>query len=216
LEGRYRWRSGYWIDTARGYARSRASRCATQIQSAGKDDRRRLHRKLIATHTTRTALQRAAGRLIGLSGMAAEHRCAQVAHYLPLIARVLDQSARRVLHGQAVPAGEKVVSLFEPHANIIVKGARDVQYGHKLNLVTGKSGLILDLVIEASNPGRCRALPADARPAAAPRPARWPPMAAMPAATISIRPKRVASPMSPSTRSAALRSRTWPKAQTLD
>jgi IS5 family transposase len=27
-----------------------------------------------------------------------------------------------------------------------------VQYGHKLNLVTGKSGLILDLVIEAGNP----------------------------------------------------------------
>jgi len=26
-----------------------------------------------------------------------------------------------------------------------------VQYGHKLNLVTGKSGLILDIVIEAGN-----------------------------------------------------------------
>jgi IS5 family transposase len=42
--------------------------------------------------------------------------------------------------GQAVPAGEKVVSLFEPHADIILRGARDVQYGHKLNLVTGHSG----------------------------------------------------------------------------
>src|SRR3954467_14879270 len=28
----------------------------------------------------------------------------------------------------------------------------DVQYGHKLNLTTGRSGLILDLVIEAGNP----------------------------------------------------------------
>jgi IS5 family transposase len=44
------------------------------------------------------------------------------------------------------------VSLFEPHADIIVKGAGDVQYGHKLNLTTGKSGLILDVVIEAGNP----------------------------------------------------------------
>jgi transposase, IS5 family len=35
---------------------------------------------------------------------------------------------------------------------IIVKGARDVQYGHKLNLVTGHSGLILDVVVEAGNP----------------------------------------------------------------
>jgi len=30
--------------------------------------------------------------------------------------------------------------------------AGDVQYGHKLNLVTGKSGLILDLVIKTGNP----------------------------------------------------------------
>ena len=51
-----------------------------------------------------------------------------------------------------MPAGEKLVSLFEPHADIIVKGGRAVQYGHKLNLVTGKSGLILDVVVEAGNP----------------------------------------------------------------
>src|SRR5215468_1297709 len=131
-----------------------AKRCATDIQySRSKDDRRRLYRKLIAaTDATRAALQRAADRLTGLVGMAAEHWRAQVDHYLPLIARVLDQSQRRVLHGQAVPAREKLVSLFEPHADIIVKGLRDVQYGHKLNLVTGKSGLILDLVIETGNP----------------------------------------------------------------
>src|SRR5215471_3927770 len=116
-----------------------AKRCATDIQySRSKDDRRRLYRKLIAaTDATRAALQRAADRLTGLVGMAAEHWRAQVDHYLPLIARVLDQSQRRVLHGQAVPAREKLVSLFEPHADIIV---------------TGKSGLILDLVIETGNP----------------------------------------------------------------
>ena len=50
-------------------------------------------------------------------------------------------------------AGEKLVSLFEPHADIIVKGSRDTEYGHKLNLTTGRSGMILDLVIEAGNPG---------------------------------------------------------------
>src|SRR5438876_12334290 len=32
------------------------------------------------------------------------------------------------------------------------RGARDVRYGHKLNLVTGHSGLILDVVVEAGNP----------------------------------------------------------------
>jgi IS5 family transposase len=131
-----------------------AKRCAADIQySRSKDDRRRHYRKLIAaTHATRAALQQAADRLTGLVGLAAEHWRAQVEHFLPLIARILDQSERRVLRGQTVPASEKLVSLFEPHADIIVKGARDVQYGHKINLVTGKSGLILDLVIEAGNP----------------------------------------------------------------
>jgi transposase, IS5 family len=131
-----------------------AKRCAMEIQySRGKHNRRRLYRKLIAaTHAIRAALQRAANRLSALTGIAAASWRAQVNHYLPLIARVLDQSERRVLHGQAVPASEKLVSLFEPHADIIVKGSRDVLYGHKLNLVTGKSGLILDLVIEAGNP----------------------------------------------------------------
>ena len=36
-------------------------------------------------------------------------------------------------------AGEKLVSLFEPDAEIIVKGDRDVFYGHKLNLTTGRN-----------------------------------------------------------------------------
>jgi IS5 family transposase len=134
--------------------RRMAKRCATEIQySRGKDHRRRLYRKLIAAvHATRAALQRAVSRLSGLSGGAVERWRGQVDHCLPLIARVLDQSERRVLRGQPVAAAEKLVSLFEPHADIIVKGSRDVQYGHKLNLVTGKSGLILDLVIEAGNP----------------------------------------------------------------
>lgn len=76
----------------------------------------------------------------------------QVRHYRPLIERIITQSERRVLAGDPVPASEKLVSLFEPHADIIVKGGRDVEYGHKLNLITGRSGMILDLVIEAGNP----------------------------------------------------------------
>ena len=84
--------------------------------------------------------------------MAAALWQAEFRHYRPLIERIIAQTERRVLHGEAVAANEKIVSLFEPHADIIVKGARDVQYGHKLNLTTGRSGLILDLVIEAGNP----------------------------------------------------------------
>jgi hypothetical protein len=38
-----------------------------------------------------------------LAGLAAARWRAQIDHYLPLIARVLDQRERWVLHGQAVP-----------------------------------------------------------------------------------------------------------------
>ena len=78
--------------------------------------------------------------------------CGEVRHYLPLIERVMTQTRRRVFDGEALPASEKVVSLFEPHADIIVKGGREVQYGHKINLATGRSGLILDVVVETGNP----------------------------------------------------------------
>jgi transposase, IS5 family len=121
--------------------------------SRGKAKKRVLYRELIAAvQATRAELQTVAEGLPETVGMAAERWRAGVNHYLPLIARIIDQSARRVLKGEAVPAGEKLVSLFEPHADIIVKGGREVQYGHKLNLVTGKSGLILDVVVEAGNP----------------------------------------------------------------
>ncbi len=76
----------------------------------------------------------------------------EVSHYRGLILRIIDQTERRVFHAERVPAQEKIVSLFEEHTDIIVKGRREIQYGHKLNLSTGKSGLVLDVVIEAGNP----------------------------------------------------------------
>lgn len=77
---------------------------------------------------------------------------ASVNHYKPLIKRIIDQTQRRVLEGENVPSEEKLFSLFEAHTDIVIKGSREIQYGHKLNLSTGKSGLILDVVIEQGNP----------------------------------------------------------------
>jgi transposase, IS5 family len=119
----------------------------------GRPKRVKHYRNLLRiTRTTLSYLQQAAEQLTLSAGPAVELWRATVCHYQPLIERIIAQTERRVLAGEAVPAGEKLVSLFEPHADIIVKGSRDVQYGHKLNLTTGRSGLILDLVIEAGNP----------------------------------------------------------------
>jgi IS5 family transposase len=66
--------------------------------------------------------------------------------------RVVDQTVRRVFNGEKVPSREKVVSIFEPHTDIIIKDRREVLYGHKLCLAVGASSMILDLMVEDGNP----------------------------------------------------------------
>jgi transposase, IS5 family len=69
-----------------------------------------------------------------------------------MLERVISQTERRVFHGEKVPADEKLVSFFECHTDILVKGSREVEYGHKVFLTGGKTGMILDCVIERGNP----------------------------------------------------------------
>jgi IS5 family transposase len=71
---------------------------------------------------------------------------------IELVKRVISQTERRVLKGEKVPATEKIVSIFEPHTDVIVKDHRDTYYGHKLTLSCGGSGLVLDCVVEEGNP----------------------------------------------------------------
>jgi IS5 family transposase len=66
--------------------------------------------------------------------------------------KVIDQTTRRVIHGESVPAYEKIVSIFEPHTDIIVKDRRDTFYGHKVCLSGGASNLITDCLILDGNP----------------------------------------------------------------
>lgn len=75
-----------------------------------------------------------------------------VNNYLDLTWSVIEQTDWRVFKEVKVPAKEKVFSIFEDHTDLIVKGNRQTQYGHKLNLTTGQSGLVIDLVIENGNP----------------------------------------------------------------
>jgi len=138
-----------WRDRRRA-----AKRRAHAIQfTRGRPRRVQQYRELIKiTRAMLAYLDEAAPRLSRVVSVMAEVWRAALSHYRPLIEKIIAQTERRVLGGEAVPASEKIVSLFEDHADIIVKGGRDTQYGHKLNLVAGRSGLILDLVIEAGNP----------------------------------------------------------------
>lgn len=76
----------------------------------------------------------------------------EIQHYLPLVRRVISQAERRVLQEEIVPTSEKLVSIFEPHTDIIIKDRRDTHFGHKICLTGGRSNLILDCVILEGNP----------------------------------------------------------------
>ena len=137
----------------RDHSRAAKKRWQAITFTRGRPKRVPLYRDLIRiARTTLAYLRGAAAWLRGSTNPAVALWQAKVRHYEPLVERVIAQSERRVLCGEAVPAQDKLVSLFETHADIVVKGKRDVRYGHKLNLTTGRSGLILDLVIEAGNP----------------------------------------------------------------
>jgi IS5 family transposase len=68
----------------------------------------------------------------------------QFTHFLPLVDQAIAQATRRVLHGERVPASAKLVSLFEPHTQVIQrhKPGRAVEFGRKLWLDEVDGGLI--------------------------------------------------------------------------
>lgn len=138
----------------------RSRRRAIGIQHAARKAKRKpLYRDLIkVTERTVRAAERAADALdrahfddpndvVMAMALAAELR-----HFIPLAERVIAQTRRRVLDDEPVPASDKIVSIFEPHTDIIRKDRRETHYGHKLCLTGGASGLFTDCTIERGNP----------------------------------------------------------------
>lgn len=137
--------------TTRSNFRRRAKRRSIAILNAGRMARRiPLYRDLLKV--TRKTVHAAETALKELSVAGAIVYATELQHFLPLVKRVIDQTERRVLRGESVPAEEKLVSIFEPHTDIIRKDRRDTYFGHKVTLSTGRSGLVLDLVTEKGNP----------------------------------------------------------------
>jgi IS5 family transposase len=74
--------------------------------------------------------------------------------FLPRTEQVIDQTVRRILQSEQVPACEKIVSLFEEHTDIIRRGkeSRPVEYGHKVWLNEVEGGLVSHYRILEGNP----------------------------------------------------------------
>lgn len=66
--------------------------------------------------------------------------------------KIIDVTKRRVLQNEKVPADEKLVSIFEPHTDIIRKSRRTTVFGHKICISAGRSGLVFDCDIAQGNP----------------------------------------------------------------
>lgn len=154
LLGRAKAEAGF---TAYHRHRKRAKRRAVEIAHlapAAVARRRACYRELIElTDATMTYATCALAHLECLPATPGrEHVQQQLVLFLPRVAQGIEQAQRRVLHDEAVPAEEKLVSLFEAHADVLVKDRRATYYGHKIFLTTGASGLILDCVIPKGNP----------------------------------------------------------------
>jgi transposase, IS5 family len=140
--------------------RLRAKRRALEINNAkSAEERKPLYRDLLAITEATLEQAEVIGRqlprmpcsdtkqLVLAMALAEEIR-----HFVPLVNQVLSQTERRILRDESVPATEKVVSIFEPHTDIIIKDNRDTEYGHKVCLTTGASALVTDVVVEQGNP----------------------------------------------------------------
>jgi IS5 family transposase len=74
--------------------------------------------------------------------------------FIPLAEQVVDQTKRRILKDERVPAQDKVLSIFEPHTDIICRGkaSQPVEYGHKVWLNEVDGGIVTHFRILDGNP----------------------------------------------------------------
>jgi transposase, IS5 family len=82
----------------------------------------------------------------------AESIITAIGKMIPLMEKVYKMTERREIMKESVPVGEKIFSIYEQHTDIIVKGGREAQFGHKVNLGSGRSNLILTCEILEGNP----------------------------------------------------------------
>jgi IS5 family transposase len=122
-----------------------------------------LYRQLLGV--TQASLRQAAQvqeRLGDVPGATAVRLRRELDRVRPLVERVVAQTDRRVLRGEAVPASDKLVSLFEPHTAIITRGKTrpTTEFGAKVVLDEVEGGLVTRYDLLAGNPPDAEALPA--------------------------------------------------------
>jgi IS5 family transposase len=132
----------------------RAKRRALSVKNARKSvERTKAYRDLLlVTENMLGDAEKGSSLLDKRRSGRARHLAAELRRVSGLGRRVVEQTRRRVLEGESVPSSDKIASIFEPHTDIIVKGRRDTEYGHKICVTTGTSAMVLDCMVLEGNP----------------------------------------------------------------
>lgn len=120
-----------------------ARRLGRQIADAlrtGEAVRQGLYRRLLAV--TRATVRQA--RQVAERLSTKERLQKRLDALATLTEQVIEQTTRRVLRGEQVPAREKIVSLVEPHTAILQRGkaGKATEYGHRVILSESDGGII--------------------------------------------------------------------------
>jgi IS5 family transposase len=112
------------------------------------------HKLVKATQQTIQQAQQVLPALQAVSDQGAEKLSEVLETLIPLAEQVVSQTVRRVFQGEKVPAGEKIVSLFEPHTAIIRrnKARKPTEYGHKVWLDEVDGGIVTRWQVLEGNP----------------------------------------------------------------
>lgn len=86
------------------------------------------------------------------SGTKSKALLLQLERHIKDMQLVYNMAYRKEIKGEKVPNEEKIFSIYEQHTDIIVKGGRDIQFGHKIDLTSGRSNLILNCDVWRGNP----------------------------------------------------------------
>lgn len=139
---------------ARDLARSIGENAKKKAEAA-KETGRRLYRELIEqTEEIASQARQALPQLQKMSDKYAKRLVHTLENFIPLTEQVIDQTERRVFQNEQVPAQEKIVSIFEPHTDIICRGkeTKPVEYGHKIWLDEVDGGIVSHYRILDGNP----------------------------------------------------------------
>jgi len=143
-----------FTQAARQTARQIGETLAQRSEAAREVGKQKYQELLDMTQKTVDWAVQTLGHLCGQSHSISERLVNTLATFIPRAQQVMTQAKRRVLQGEKVPACEKIVSIFEPHTNIIRRGkeSRPVEYGHKVWLNEVDGGIVSHYRILPGNP----------------------------------------------------------------